>query len=288
MPNAARGEPMPGNNGDRSRTPEGVFGKALKFFRERAGLTQAELGALLNYSNDVISKIETGDRPPTEGLPERVDALAQLNTNGELARLWGWLKDSVRHSAYPGWFSPWPDEEARARLLRWFEPMVVPGILQTEGYARALLAGRIGSKPDDVDADVSARLERQAILDREDPPELWVVIDEAVLRRPVGGKHVIREQLNHLAEMAQRPNVVLQVIPAGVAVHDGLRGGGFTVADRGDGSQAAYQDASLRGEIIDNHPDAAALAIIWDRIKAEALSRTASLELIEEVAKSWT
>jgi transcriptional regulator with XRE-family HTH domain len=216
---------------DRSRTPEGVFGKALRFYRERAGLSQIDLAALSNYSNTVISKIEKGDRPPAEGFPERMDAIPQLNTGGSLTQLWGWLKPSVRHRAYPGWFGPWADEEARAVRLRWFEALVVPGMLQTEGYARALLTGRIGSKPGDVDAEVSARLARQAILDRDDPPELWVVIDEAVLHRPVGGKQVMREQLLHLIEMAQRPNVVLQVVPAEVAVHDGLRGGAYTVAD---------------------------------------------------------
>jgi Domain of unknown function (DUF5753) len=201
--------------------------------------------------------------------------------------LWGWLKPSVRHRAYPGWFGPWADEESRAVLLRWFEALVVPGMLQTEGYARALLTGRIGSKPGDVDAEVSARLARQAILDRDDPPELWVVIDEAVLHRPVGGKQVMREQLLHLIEMAQRPNVVLQVVPAEVAVHDGLRGGAFIVADAGEGPRVAYQDTAVRGEIVYDRDDIAALVTIWDRTKAEALSRRASLGLIEEVAKKW-
>src|SRR5215470_9450809 len=96
MPSAARGEPMPGN-GDRSRTPEGVFGKAPKFHRERAGLSQTELAGLSNYSNTVISKIENGDRPPAEGFPGRMDAIPQLGTHGELERLWGWLEDSARH-----------------------------------------------------------------------------------------------------------------------------------------------------------------------------------------------
>jgi transcriptional regulator with XRE-family HTH domain len=133
MPNVARGEPMAGN-GDRSRTPEGVFGKALKFYREQADLSQTELGALSNYSNDVISKIEKGSRLPAEGFPERIDAIPQLDTRGELARLWGWLKESVRHRAYPGWFDRWPDNEAKATALRAFELMVIPGLLQTEDY----------------------------------------------------------------------------------------------------------------------------------------------------------
>src|ERR1700722_17207427 len=127
MPNTVRSVPMT-DNGDRSRTPEGVFGKALRFYRERAGLSQTELAALSNYSNSVISKIEKGDRPPAEGFPERIDAILQMDTRDGLTQLWGWLKDSVRHYAYPGWFARWPDAEARAHALRTHQPLlIVPG-----------------------------------------------------------------------------------------------------------------------------------------------------------------
>ena len=278
---------MPSRDVERAGTPLGVFGTELRFYRTEAGLSQADLAAKVYASHDVISKIETGDRPPAEDLVPRLDAVPELDTRGALTRLWGQLRKSLKYRAYPGWFD-WPDKEATARTLRSYELATVPGLLQTEDYARAMLADRIGSSNGDADEIVAARLERQTILDRDSPPELWVVIDEAVLHRPVGGRHLMREQLNHLIEMARRPNIVIQVIPADVGVHEGLRGAGFIIADFDNAPSAAYQDAALRGQTIEAADDVAALMAIWDRLRAEALPRSASLKLIEEVAKTWT
>jgi transcriptional regulator with XRE-family HTH domain len=274
------------DNGDRSRTPEGVFGKALKFYRERAGLSQTELAALSNYSNTVINKIEKGDRPPAEDFPERMDAIPQLDTRGELSRLWGWLKDSARHRAYPGWFDRWPDFEAAATMLRWYEPLILPGLLQTDQYAHAVFRTRIGDTDEEIDDMVAARLARQTILDKDKPPTLWAVLDEGVLRRPVGGPHIMREQLNRLAEAARRPNIVIQVIPFGLGAHEGLRAAGFVIADFADHPAVAYQDTSVRGMIVDDAADVASPMFLWDTVKSVALPRAASLDLIEEAVKT--
>lgn len=279
---------MPDNGDDRSRTPEGVFGKALKFFRERAGLSLNELAALSNYSATVISKIENGHRPPAEGFPERMDAIPQLNTQGWLTQWWEWLKDSARHRAYPGWFDRWPDYEAKAITLRWFEPLVVPGLLQTEEYARAVLRTRVGDTDEQIEEMVSARLARQAILEKDRPPTVWAVLDEGVLRRPVGGACAMREQVNRLAEASRHPNVVIQVIPMNTGSHQGLNGGAFILADFEDHTPVAYQDTAVQGQIVDSAEHITNLMILWDTVKAVALPVAASLELIEEVAKTWT
>src|SRR5579859_1864432 len=199
------------DNGDRSRTPEGVFGSELRYYRERAGLSQVELAALSHCSNDVISKIEKGKRPPAEGFPARLDAIPQLDTRSGLARLWGWLRESARHRAYPGWFDRWPDYEAKAKTLRTFEMVMVPGLQQTEGYARAVLRTQVMTTDEKIEEMVRARIARQEMLVREDPPMFWGLIDEGALRRPVGGKRVMRDQLDKLIEAAHLPNVVLQV-----------------------------------------------------------------------------
>jgi hypothetical protein len=165
----------------------------------------------------------------------------------------------------------------------------VPGLLQTEAYARALLTDRIGSNGADIDERVAARLERQAILAREvDPAELWAVIDEPVLRRPVGGAKVMADQVSRLIEASHQPNVVIQVIPAATAVHDGLAGAGFAVAEFEYSPLVGYQETALRGQPIEGHKDVAALALTWDRSRAEALPRAASLALLEETATTWT
>ena len=119
--------------------PPGVFGPELRFYRTRAGLSQKDLAARATVSNDVISKIETGERPPAEDFPPRLDAVPELDTRGALTRLWDHLKKGHKQRLY-GWFQQWADIEAQATVLRWYEPLVVPGLLQTEEYARAILS----------------------------------------------------------------------------------------------------------------------------------------------------
>jgi transcriptional regulator with XRE-family HTH domain len=151
------------NDAERAGTPAGVFGAELRYYRTRAGMSQKDLASLVNVSHDVISKIETGERPPAEDFPPRLDAIPELDTRGELTRLWGHLKKGHKQRAY-GWFERWADIEAAATALRWYEPLVVPGLLQTEDYARVILSMRPGGEEDDLDAHVAARLARQAVL----------------------------------------------------------------------------------------------------------------------------
>jgi transcriptional regulator with XRE-family HTH domain len=193
---------MPRDN-DQDGTPQGVFGAKLRYYRERAGLSQTDLAARVSISHDVISKIETGDRPPAKDFPERLDAVPELDTCGALARLWGNLRKSLRHRTIPEWFQPWADIEARATTLRWYEPLLVLGLLQTEDYARAILAVGPGAEADKLDDRVGGRISRQAILARANAPQLWSVVDEGVLHRCVGGAKVMHDQLEQLADIAE-------------------------------------------------------------------------------------
>lgn len=193
----------------------------------------------------------------------------------------------LRRRAYPGWFVGWPDKEAQARRLRSFEPLVVPGLLQTEAYARAILSTRMGATREELDEAVAGRLERQRILDRKHPPELWVILDEAVLRRPVGGPDVTQDQLVRLVEAGQRPNIAIQVIPFGAGAHEGLRGGAFVVADFDTAAAPiAYQDAASSGQIIEDAAEVDTLAVTWDTLRLDALPRTASISLITPIAEA--
>jgi hypothetical protein len=238
-------------------------------------------------SADLIAKIEKGQRTSSVTLTGALDAVPELRTEEALTRLRGHLKDAFKFRAYPGWFHDWPDKEAAAKTLQWFEPMVVPGLLQTADYARAVLRTRIGATDDEIEEQVAARMERRAILDREKPPTLWAIIAEVVLRFPVGGTSVMRDQVNDLIEMARRPNIVLQVIPTSIGAHEGLRGAGFVIADFDDAQSIAYQDTALRGQVIEDADDVASLVVTWDTIRGEALPRSASLALVEEIAKTW-
>jgi Domain of unknown function (DUF5753) len=146
---------------------------------------------------------------------------------------------------------------------------------------------RVGASDEQIDEMVVARIERQAVLDRDFPPTLWVVMDEGVLRRPVGGPLVMAGQLKHLAEMAQRPNIVIQVIPISAGAHEGLRGP-FMIADFEDAPSVAWQDAAVFGQLVEDVNGIAFLMAMWDTLKSEALPRSASRALMEDAAKTWT
>jgi transcriptional regulator with XRE-family HTH domain len=270
-----------------AESPLRVFGAMLRHYRIAAGLTPEELGARIYLSASQIRKVEDGTRTPTEALVHACEALPELATHGALTTLREILKDHLRHRAYPGWFQAWPDHESHARRLRSFALVVVPGLLQTEAYARAILSTRVGATEEDVSEAVAARLERQQILDREHPPEFWVLLDEAALRRPVGGLQVMAEQLTSLGTAARRSHIVLQVIPLAAGAHEGMRGGPFVLADFTDSPSLGYQDTAVTGQIVEDRNQVEGLAITWDTLRLEALPRSASLELVEEVAQTW-
>jgi transcriptional regulator with XRE-family HTH domain len=271
-----------------AESPLRVFGAMLAYYRTRAGLTPEQLGAQVFLSGSQIRKIEAGTRTPTVDLAKTCEHITELGCNGALTELYEILSEKLKRRAYPGWFAEWPDKEAQARRLRSFELVVVPGLLQTEAYARAVLSTRVGATEDEIDEAVTARLARQQILERDQPPELWAILDEGVLHRPVGGPDVMRGQLPHLLSMARRPHIVVQVIPLAAGAHEGMRGGAFVIADFDGSANIAYQDTAVSGQIIEDASEADALAHTWDTLRLEALPRAASLSLIEETARQWT
>ncbi len=271
------------NDADRAGSPAGVFGAELRYYRTQAGLSQKDLAALVHVSHDVISKIETGDRPPAEDFPPRLDAIPELDTRGELTRLWGHLRMGQKHRAY-GWFQRWVDIEAEAAVLRSYEPLIVPGLLQTEDYAQVILSMKPGGDKDDLDAQVAARIARQAVLERA---KLWSVLDEGVLHRNIGGGKVMRTQLYRLADLAEHPKVTIQVIP-GADAHAGLLGG-FVIADLDGKPPTVYLETAAEGQITDSPSAAADVALRFDTLRAEALPWAASRDLIRRVAEEqWT
>lgn len=269
-------------------TPRAVFGAMLRHYRMRAGLTQDQVGSLAHVSGKLISAYENGWRVPTRPTTADIDGVAQLNTHGALTELWDQFEDGMNYQAYPDWFQDWPEKEATATTLRGFEPLLIPGLLQTDMYARALFGTRIGATEDEIDELVVARLKRQEVLNKPNPPTLWVILDEWVLRRPVGGRHVMLEQVNRLIEAAQQPNVVFEVIPADAGAHEGLNGAGFAIADFKDAPSVGYQESAVQGQIVQDPEHVARLIAKWTTLGTEALPRKASITLLEESAKSWT
>ncbi|MFG2051463.1 DUF5753 domain-containing protein [Micromonospora sp. NPDC048935] len=187
----------------------------------------------------------------------------------------------------PVWFRRWADIEHEALVLRWFELAWVPGLLQTEAYARATLAGEALSG-DAVDELAAARVARQAILRRDPPPLLVAILDEGVLRRTLGGdRALMREQCEHLAACAELPSVQVHIVPESAGMYPGL-GGPFILADMPDGARVAHVDGQARAQIIEAAAEVATLDRRWARISGEALPRAQSLELIRKAALTWT
>jgi transcriptional regulator with XRE-family HTH domain len=270
---------------DSGRTPRQVFGGMVRYYRERSGISRPELARLISKSESLMQAIELGQRAATAQVTEDLEAV--LHADGALVRLRDEIGDGLGYQAYPSWLQEWAYLEREAKRLRGFEPMVVPGLLQTEDYARAVFRTRFGPTDEEIEEQVAARLKRQEILGRDRPPRFWVILDEAVLRRPVGGTYVMREQLRHLTEMARRVCVSLQVIP-GTVTHLGLSFGGFAIADFGEAPTVGYQDTASNGQVVDRAEDVAALNDTWDTLVREALPWAASQSLLEEAAKSWT
>jgi transcriptional regulator with XRE-family HTH domain len=269
-------------------SPLKVFGKMLKFYRNRSGLTSDQLGALVNLSGSAIRKIESGRQAPIESLVDVLEAIPDLRCDGALRELFAQMSEYLTNGVFPGWFAGWPAKEASAVRLRSFELAAIPGLVQTGDYARAFLATRVGATTDEIDADVAARLTRQAIHDRPNPPVLWIIVDESVLKRPVGSPETMQEALTHLLEMARRPNIVVQVIPLEAGAHQGLNGAGFVIAEFDGAPDVAYQDTAVSGQIIEDDDAVKELARTWDALQRVTLPETLSLRVIEEAVQLWT
>ncbi|MFC4020480.1 DUF5753 domain-containing protein [Micromonospora sp. GCM10011542] len=209
-------------------------------------------------------------------------AVAQI-LGRDAAELW---PEPFRRRDLP-WFRPWADLEQDAIAIRWYEPLLVPGLLQTEGYARAVLETGGLVPPAEVDEIVAGRMERQAVLARDAPPQLVAMIDEVVLRRLVGDRAVMAGQLAHLATIAEWQHVQVRVIPADSPWHTGLAGP-FVLGRLPDGTELAYLDNQLRGQVVTDPVDVATLGRRWESVTGEAFPRRRSIELIREVATTWT
>jgi transcriptional regulator with XRE-family HTH domain len=257
----------------------------VRFYREKAELSRAELARRVCKSVSLVQAIELGQRAAT---PEVTgDLEAALHTGGALRQLRDAMGNGLGYQVFPAWFQDWAMKEAQAATLRWYEPLIVPGLLQTKDYARAIFSTRFRVTADEIEERVAARMKRQETLTQPNPPALWVILDQWVLRRQVGGRHVMCEQVNRLVAMAREPHVVVEVIPADAGAHEGLTGG-FAIADFEALPSVGYQEGALRGQPVDDPKDVASLDLTWDMLRGQTLPRGASLALLEEAAKSWS
>jgi transcriptional regulator with XRE-family HTH domain len=253
--------------------------RQLKLWRETAGLTQAEFGAAIGYGEELVSSVERGRRIPRPEYLDRADEA--LAAGGRIAA----MKKDVAEVRYPKKVRDLKKLEADAVEICSYNNSVVQGLLQTPEYAHAIFnARRPPFTTEEVEQRVAARLARQEILDSPGMGQrvFSFVQCESTLRRPIGGKMVMRQQLERMLEVGQRRNVDLQVLPLDREENSGI-GGSFRLLKLTDGATAAFSEAPLSSRVMTDPKETTALDIRYGAIRAQALSPEESSAFIEKV-----
>jgi transcriptional regulator with XRE-family HTH domain len=276
---------MPRHNGRDSRTnPAAFLGERLRQGRISAGYSsQDALSARLGFDRTVITKAETGERPPTDEVLRGWCEACGLDSD-----MFAGLAELARSAdgPVPSWFETWLEAERAAVMLRYWSPIIVPALFETPDYRRAVvMAG--GIDPERADDLVHATMERQSVLSRADPPEIIAVLHESVLRRLIGSPAVMHDQLGHLAELADCPNVSVHVVPSSAGAHAGLSGD-ISLASADGAPDVLHTDAVPEGHTKETRSLVRRATVTFERVRRDALPCTATRDLILRTAdEAW-
>ncbi|MDN3055472.1 helix-turn-helix transcriptional regulator [Streptomyces sp. SRF1] len=259
------------------RSARDLFGAEIRRHREKADMSLRRLSEVLNYSKSHLARIEAAESLPYDDLPAKLDAC--FGTDGLFARLYALAKNEP----FPGKYRRMIELESQAIIIEQYVGATVPGLLQTPDTAECWLrCGRPHAPDAEIETMVKARIDRQALLDRPKPPRCWFIIEEAVLRRPVGGLQVMRHQMASLIERGTQPHVTLQVLPFTAGEH-AETGGSLTLFTVPHGSLVAYDESSQSGTIIEDQETVARRRENYDLLRAMALSPRDSEAMIRAV-----
>jgi transcriptional regulator with XRE-family HTH domain len=269
-----------------------VLGKRLQELRERAGLSFEDAARALDVTHATIRRMEKAEAGLKLPYVEKLLRTYGVTDQSEVDEFLGMCRDANRpgwwhrfRDVLPDWFSAFVSLEGAAELIRAYEPHYVPGLLQTHDYAQAVLrAGRPGAPKEEIKRAVALRMERQALLEREHPPMLWVVMDETVLRRPIGGPEVMRDQIARLIEAMGRPHVRLQVVPFESGPHPAMYGPfhifRFPLRELPD---VAYVESLVGAGYMEDRDDVSTFREALDRMSAQALTTDQTREFLRTV-----
>jgi transcriptional regulator with XRE-family HTH domain len=269
------------NSRDPKTSPKARLGEELAKARENAGFaTQAALAEELRTDRTVIGKAESGERPPSEPVLKawietcHIENVELIDTLAELAR--------ASDGPIPAWFEDFLQAEREAHTLRFWQPLIVPGPLQTADYARVLFS-KARVDPAKIDGMVTARLERQKVFERADAPHTVVVLDEGVLHHLIGTPAIMHDQLMHLARLAETLQV--QVVPSSRGGNAGLSGG-FTIASI-DGAPDVLRMEAVEDVTEERRHLVRRAALVFDLVRGDALPCEESRTVIAEAAEQW-
>jgi transcriptional regulator with XRE-family HTH domain len=264
---------------DPAASPLAFFATEMARLRTAAGLSQPALARRLNYSASQVTKIETCQRIPKRDLAQKLDEI--LAADGLFSR----LQPLVERSSVLPWFRDLFDVEGTAVQVQTYESYLVPGLLQTEAYARAAAeAVRPVLSAEEAEQAVAIKMTRQEILDRDDGPRLWAVIDESALHREVGSATVVRDQCRHLLKMHQHPRVVIQVVPNAAGLCCAF-GKAFVLLSFKDRDDLAYVEDIGTARYIRERDEVRRYSLVFDHLRGSALADDKSAALIGAIAK---
>ncbi|WP_149825194.1 helix-turn-helix domain-containing protein [Streptomyces tailanensis] len=259
-----------------------TVGRQVKAWREAAGMRQSELGSAIGYGEEMVSSVERGRRPPKPEFLEAADEV--LGAGGKLSA----MTEDVEKARYPKKVRDLKNLEDEAVELGAYASLQIHGLLQTPEYARALYALRQPAySEDEIDRHVSARMARKALFTRVPPPLITFVQEEVSLRRPIGGRMVLRRQLERLLEISELRHVKIQVMPTDREDHASLSGASRVLKLRG-GKTLGYTAAQLHGRVISDPQEVQTLEMRYGMIRAQALSPRESRAFIEKVLGEQT
>ncbi|MEU0834828.1 helix-turn-helix transcriptional regulator [Streptomyces sp. NPDC005969] len=254
-----------------------AFGRQLKLLRIRAGLERPEFGKRVGYAGQSVASFEQGRRIPPPTFIDQADEV--LDAGGVLKA----LKEEVARAQYPAFFRDAARLEAKAAAICVYGLYAVPGLLQTAAYARAGFQQERPLLDDEViEQGVSARLARQEIYDRRPAPLLSFIVDEAVLRRPIGGRPVLYDQLEQVQRIGRKRNVEVQVMPLDREDHAAL-GGPFTLIDTAQGQRIAYAEVQGDSRLYTGQTTVRELEARYGIIRSQALTPRETSEFIEKL-----
>ncbi|MET8142532.1 helix-turn-helix transcriptional regulator [Sphaerisporangium sp. NPDC005288] len=278
---------MNGEPGAGSCSPLERFGADLRAYRMEAGLSQARIGERLGCSQDLVSQIELAKRRPSRDYAERLDQIFGLSAKSHFVALYRLM---LSPDGGPRYHLAWVEEiEPRAGVLRTWDPLLAPGLLQVESYARYIFRRAPMITAAEVDRRLVSRIRRKLVLDRQNPPfTLWALLDEGILHRPVGDPKTMCEQLDYLLETAERPNAAIQVVPLTAGCTPGLMSQ-FAIAELLPGGQpdTVYAESAAEGLVTTDESIVTQVRGRYDAIRADAHSQQASLILIKDARDRW-
>ena len=271
-----------------------VVGAQLRRLREASGISASDAGYSIRATHSKISRMELGrvsfrerdiaDLLTMYGVLDEQERSVFLSLARE-ANIPGWWHDSA--DLLPGWFEPYLGLEEAASVIRNYEVQFVPGLLQTAGYARAvILLGYPDAAEEEIERRTELRMKRQQLLTRPDGPQLWAVVDEAALRRPLGSPEVMRGQIDHLIEAASLPAITIQVIPFQAGGHSAA-GGPFSLLrfPEPDLPDVVYLEQLTSALYLDRREDVDSYQAVMERLCLQAVPAAGTVELLEEIRK---